>query len=142
MLGLFFSHFYHMSIKLRILDKCLIKPNLPKRHSLFSTKGQDFNFNVCQLGLVEYLMQCLISRFYRYSISIADFIFAMLMGQYEKRVLIQWWIQGEGPGGPDPPPNPLQTGRLFGSEILTSTLTGSYTTFELADFLMKLMPLN
>ena len=37
-----------------------------------------------------------------------------------------------------PPPSPLQTGRLFGTEILTSILTGSYTTFELADFLMEL----
>ena len=39
---------------------------------------------------------------------------------------MQWRIQGEGPGGPDPPP-PYQTWRLFETKILT--WTGPYTTF-------------
>ena len=116
MLWFFFFHFYHMSIKLRILGLCLIKPNIPKRHSLFSTKGQDFNFNVCIAGC------CWIPNVV---LNFADTVFRSLilkinlfsrcqwaLGQYEKRVLIQWQIQGEGPGGPDPPTQP-PSDRMF-----------------------------
>ena len=114
--GVLFFHFYHMSIKLRILGLCLIKPNIPKRHSLFSTKGQDFNFNVCIAGC------CWIPNVV---LNFADTVFRSLilkinlfsrcqwaLGQYEKRVLIQWQIQGEGPGGPDPPTQP-PSDRMF-----------------------------
>ena len=112
MLWFFFFHFYHMSIKLRILGLCLIKPNLPKRHSLFSTKGQDSNFNVCIAGCcwIPYVV-----------LNFADTLFQSLilkinllsrcqwaLGQYEKRVLIQWRIQGGGggSGGRDAPTQP------------------------------------
>ena len=48
-----------------------------------------------------------------------------------------WWIQGEGPGGPDPP---YQTWPLFETKILTSTR--SYITLKLADFFFMIRALN
>ena len=148
-----------MSIKLRILELCLIKPNLPKRHSLFSTKGQDFNFNVCIAGCCWIPHVVLNFGFYRYSISIADFenkfIFAMSMGTgpvWEKGINSVADPGGRVRGSGSPHPTPFRLDVCLGprgpreNEIilscwdwsLTSTLTGSYTTFELADFLMAL----
>ena len=145
MLGFFFFHFYHMSIKLRILELCLIKPNLPKRHSLFSTKGQDFNFNVCIAGCSWIPYVVLNFAILSIRISIAEFenkfIFAMSMGAgpvWEKGInSVADPGGGSGESG-SPYPTPFTLNVCLGLKFFASTLTGSYTTFELVDFLMEL----